>query len=162
MDRIFYCDGSCRKNPGPGGFGVIELVKYNEDTYVNYSYNEQCEDTTNNREELKAILHIFEMAEKDKNTNYIIYSDSAYCVNIVNNWIYNWAKNNWLNSKKKIVENIDLIQILYKYINTEFFNCQVIKTAGHCGIIENELADALATNNLVKYNSLIEKYDIKK
>lgn len=162
MNKIFFTDGACSGNPGPGGFGVISLNKVHRQTLeeyipsysVEYMYSEQCDNTTNNREEMKAILHVFALADKDRENNYIIYSDSAYCVNMINDWIFNWSKNNWKNSKKQTVENLDLIQSLYKYLNTEFFNCQVLKVRGHDGQLENECADALATNNSNKLAKL--------
>lgn len=160
MAKIFYVDGACKGNPGSGGYGVIGFNEKNEIVYV---YNETCEKTTNNREELKAILHAFELSQRNENINKdcIIYSDSAYSVNMINNWIHTWATNNWKNSKKQTVENIDLVKEIYKYLNINFFNCQVVKCNGHDGIIGNELADALATNNLNKFNKIVEKNDIK-
>lgn len=160
-----YTDGSSRGNPGPGGFGVVAFIHEN-DKYPDYSFSRpSLEDTTNNREELKAILSAFEYAErlqksdfyKDYELTFIIHSDSAYCVNICNDWIYTWARNNWMNSKKKTIENIDLIQNLYKYLNKDFFPCQVVKISGHSEVYGNELADALATGNQKKYRETIEK-----
>ena len=153
MNKIFYVDGACKGNPGPGGYGVIELIT---DAFINYKYSEQCEQTTNNREELKAILHVFELAAADPDNQYIIYSDSSYAVNIINNWIFTWAKNNWINSKGNQVENLDLILNLYKYVTINFFNCQVKKCKAHCNNIGNELADALATGNNDKFNKIIK------
>ena len=153
----YYTDGACKGNPGTGGFGII-CVK---DGVVEYKYSEQCEQTTNNREELKAILHAFERSRLFPTEPTIIYSDSAYCVNMLNDWIFKWANNGWKNSKKQTVENIDLVQQLYKYLKIEFFNCQVIKVKGHNGIVENELADALATNDQAKYKKTLIQYGIK-
>ena len=152
-----YTDGACKGNPGPGGFGVIS-VKNKE---VQYKYSESCDNTTNNREELKAILHVFELADKNPNLYYIIMSDSAYCVNIINDWIFKWSNNNWKRSNNQPVENLDLIQSLYKYLIKDFWNCQVMKVRGHSNIINNELADALATNNVNKFNKIINENDIK-
>lgn len=172
--KVFYTDGACKGNPGPGGFGVVSIEETQirkrdnwgnwradstEQTLV-YSYNESCNFTTNNREELKAILHVFQLAAADKDNKYIIYSDSAYAVNMINDWIKGWAKNNWFNSKKQKVENLDLVQEIYKYLTTDFFNCQVKKVAGHAGIVENELADALATEDMNKFNQIIQKNHI--
>ena len=153
MTKIFFTDGACKGNPGPGGYGVISI----ENDKINYSYAEYCDNTTNNREELKAIITVFELAAADKSNKYIIYSDSTYAVNIINNWIFNWAKNSWVNSKGNVVENLDLIQILYKYVTTEFFNCQVLKCKAHVGEVGNELADALATNNQNKFDKIIKE-----
>lgn len=168
MVKVYYTDGACSGNPGPGGFGVVQistvwretLAEYIESKSVAYQYSEQCENTTNNREEMKAILHVFKIAANDPNSQYIIYSDSAYCVNMINDWIWGWAKNNWKNSKKKEVENLDLVLQLYKYISKDFFNCQVYKCQAHSGIIENELADALATKNDVKFKKILVENNI--
>lgn len=157
MGRIYYTDGACSGNPGPGGFGVVCI----EDNTIKYKYSEQSEQTTNNREELKAILHIFELEEDNPNEYICIFSDSAYAVNMLDNWIWTWAKNGWINSKKKEVENIDLVKSLYKYISKDFFHCQVFKVAGHAGCCGNEIADALATNNLRKYQRNLIEYGIK-
>lgn len=161
MIKVFFTDGSCRKNPGPGGYGIIHTItKETGIELVLGITNQTEEETTNNREEIKAILNVFEIAANDPDNEYIIYSDSAYCVNMINSWIWTWAKNNWKNSKKVIVENYDLVKELYSYLNKDFFNCQVKKCNGHAGIIENELADALATYNLSKFKKIIKDNNI--
>lgn len=152
-----WTDGACKGNPGPGGYGVVIIRPILDGRKIELAYGEQCGDTTNNREEMKTILYAFDLAATCyKNDICIIHSDSAYCVNMCNNWIYTWAKNNWKNSKKKEVENLDLVFSFYNYLTIDFFNCQVVKTNGHCGIIENELADALATGNDYKFNKIIK------
>jgi ribonuclease HI len=71
-----------------------------------------------------------------------------------------WARNNWMNTKKRTVENLDLVKELYNYLNIPFFNCQVVKCKGHMGEVQNELADALATNNATKWKQLIDCHNI--
>lgn len=166
IKHTFYTDGACSGNPGPGGYGVVELDTCLRETYssyiesysLNYEYSERCEDTTNNREELKAILHVLKLAAAHPAEGYIIYSDSAYAVNSVNNWIHNWANNNWLNSKKVTIENVDLMQEIYQYINLD--NYLLKKISGHSGELGNELADAAATGNSKKREELIRRYHI--
>lgn len=176
MNKIYYTDGACSGNPGSGGFGVVELgeqqIRVRDDwgnwttqgyqKSIEYVYSEQCDYTTNNRQELEAILHVFKLAAADPDNKYVIYSDSAYAVNMINSWIWTWSKNNWKNSKKQIVENIDLVKELYNYLNINFFNCQVLKCNGHCGNVGNELADALATNNGNKFDKIIKQNNIIK
>lgn len=153
----FFVDGACKGNPGPGGFGVCSI----RGDKVVYMYSEQCTDTTNNREEMKAILHVFQLVDTAKITDtVIIHSDSAYCVNMINDWIWKWANNSWKNSKKQTVENIDLVKELYKYLTIEFFPCQVVKVKGHHGIMENELADALATNDETKCQKILKEHGL--
>ena len=69
----FYTDGACKGNPGPGGFGVVSL-RTPETTgvkQVEYSIEESC-DNTNNREEMKAILHVFKLIDKPNSEPVII------------------------------------------------------------------------------------------
>ena len=166
IKHTFYTDGACSGNPGPGGFGVIELSACLRETYssyiesysLNYEYSERCENTTNNREELKAILHVLKLAADNQEEGYIIYSDSAYAVNSINDWIRGWAANGWVNSRKVTVENVDLMQEIYKYINLD--NYLLKKVSGHSGELGNELADAAATGNSKKREELIKRYHI--
>lgn len=160
METInIYTDGACKGNPGPGGYGLAAFI---DSCCINF-FSCTEEDTTNNRQELKAIITALEWAEtiySDKKV--CIYSDSAYCVNMINSWIHTWAKNNWKNSKKQIVENLDLVQTIYNYINKDFFNCQVeiIKISGHSGNPYNEFVDALATQNDKKKEKIIHDFSI--
>lgn len=151
----FYTDGACSGNPGKGGFGVICI----EDGEILHIYSKQCENTTNNREELKAILHVLKhMYCAAIETT--IFSDSAYCVNMLNKWIWDWAENDWKNSKGREVENIDLVKELYHYLR-KAKNVMIVKVDGHSGILGNELADALATNNETKFITLCKENNLE-
>lgn len=166
IKHTFYTDGACSGNPGPGGFGVIELSTCLRETYssyiesysLNYEYSEFFENTTNNRMELIAILHVLKIAAEHPDEGYIIYSDSAYAVNSINDWIRGWAANGWVNSRKVTVENVDLMQEIYKYIDLD--NYLIRKIRGHDGELGNELADAAATGNSKKKEELIKRYHI--
>ena len=154
----FYTDGACSGNPGPGGYGVVEYdIKSNT---IFYTYSEYFKNVTNNQMELKAILHVIKLAAADKENSYLVYSDSAYAVNSINTWMYEWARNGWINSKKKPVENLDLIQEIYSYLEFPMENFYLRKIDGHSGHISNELADALATGNIKKKEELKHKYNI--
>lgn len=155
-----YCDGSSKDNGKENNMGGYGLVVFRDDTLV-YHYGEQCMDTTNNREELKALIHALKLSQTAfKDEVCVIYSDSAYVVNMCNEWIRNWARNNWLNSKKVTVENIDLVKQIYNYIILDFPNFQITKVPGHSGVLGNELADAMATNNQVKFDKFLKTYDV--
>lgn len=164
-----YTDGACSYNPGPGGYGVVVIalqkseklnsdgnkVIYEESAVIDYAMH-TVSDTTNNQMELAAMLKAFEIAtELEEECN--IYCDSAYVVNIVNNWIYGWERNGWTRSKGQPIENLPLIKELYNYLITDFFKSKVkvIKVKGHSGRVGNELADALATNDMKKFTKLV-------
>ena len=145
---IIYTDGSSHPNPGPGGFGVVVLD--NSENLV-YTYSKQCADTTNNREELKAILYAFlnhGVKLNDWNIDVpIVYSDSNYCVQTFNDWMFNWARNGWIKSDKKVPENLDLIQAYYDWYQ-KGYRIELRKIKGHAGHQWNEMADGLATGKI--------------
>ena len=147
---IIYTDGSAHPNPGPGGFGVVVLDN-NENLL--YTYSKQFEGkVTNNEMELKAILFAYfshgVKEENDWNNNIpIVYSDSNYCVQTFNDWMFRWARNNWIKSDKKIPENLDLIQAYYEWYQ-KGYRIDLKKVKGHAGQKWNEMADGLATGKI--------------
>lgn len=136
---IFYTDGSATPNPGPGGFGVVTTNSKNEvvDTY----YKGQ-EHTTNNEQEMKAILYAACTAAKQGEPA-LIYSDSSYAINTFSSWMYNWAKNGWVKSDGKIPENLEIVKAFYEI--AQKIDVTFVKVKGHSGNPFNELADQLAT-----------------
>ena len=158
-----YIDGSCRGNGSKNSKGGFGIVIFDENRNLIDAYQEQFENVTNNQMELKAFLKTFELLNtRYKNQQATIYSDSAYCINILSSWIHKWSKNNWKNSKNETIKNLDIISSLYEYYNINFFINQIyiIKVDGHKGMIGNELADALATMNKSKFSDIILKNHI--
>ena len=149
---IIYTDGSAHPNPGPGGFGVIVL---DNDEKIQYIYNKQFEKekVTNNQMELKAILYAFLNYGVNINTNEftnnipIVYSDSNYCVQTFNSWMFSWANNGWIKSDNKTPENLDLIKAYYNWYQ-KGYRIDLKKVKGHNGVKWNELADLLATGKI--------------
>lgn len=133
-----YCDGACSKNPGPGGWGSILIYKGNEKEMSGY-----CELTTNNQMEITAALNGLKALKEPCKVD--IYTDSAYVCNaFLQNWIYGWLKNGWVNSKKEPVKNKELWQELYEM--TRFHNVTWHKVKGHADNIYNNRCDKLATS----------------
>lgn len=136
-----YTDGSCSGNPGPGGYGVVVV----EDGKVVDTYAQQAEQTTNNREELKAILYVMlRYGRRPPQEPVVVYSDSAYCVNTLTSWMFNWAEKGWKKSDKKTPENLDIISRYYEWYQRGY-RIDLRKVKGHAGNLYNEMADALAT-----------------
>ena len=142
-----YTDGSAHPNPGPGGFVVV--VFDDEDNYLK-SLSEQVPYTTNNEIELKAILFALKIFGAQANQDFIqpptVYTDSAYAYNIYTNWMYNWAKNDWLKADGKKPENLEIIKDYFNESKNKIIDLR--KIAGHSNILGNELADKLATGKL--------------
>ena len=146
--RTFYCDGSAKNNGyenASGGYGVVEI----QDNKIIYQFQDFKAPTTNNEMELMAILHILQKLDKEINCYEfqqlpIIYSDSAYCVNIINDWMDGWEKNNWKRPKNQEIKNLNIIKQIYELRNL----AKVEKVPGHSGIKWNEYCDQLATGKI--------------
>lgn len=130
-----FTDGSCLGNPGAGGIGV--LLRYNQhEKKISKGYFQ----TTNNRMELRAVIEALSILKEP--CDVILYSDSQYMKNGIEQWIFNWKKNNWKTSAKKPVKNKDLWIALDQAIQPHQIKWQWVK--GHSGHIENEICDELA------------------
>jgi ribonuclease HI len=156
---IIYTDGSCLGNGkavNSGGFGVVVLD--NKENLL-YTYSKRSENTTNNREELKAILYTMlnhgvktEVYEFSQVEIPIVYSDSSYCVNTFNDWMFRWASNGWIKSDKKEPENLDLIKAYYDWYQ-KGYRIELRKVKGHSNNKWNDLADKLATGQVAPNNN---------
>lgn len=147
MSSVYYTDGSCKangKDNASGGFGVVKIDK---DDNILWEYQSFKEPTTNNEMELMAILEALNHIKDTEDSNFlkpIIYSDSAYAVNLINNWMYSWERNGWTRPKNQPVKNLEII----KQIRTLAHLAEVRKVPGHSGIKWNEYVDFLATGKI--------------
>lgn len=140
---IIYCDGACSGNGNTnaiGGFGVVVL---DDDENLIGIYNKQNLSTTNNREELRAILYTL-IKYGNQETPPIVYSDSAYAVNTFTAWMWGWAAKGWIKSDNKTPENLDLIKAFYEVWTGRGYRIDLRKCRGHAGNKWNEMADKLA------------------
>ena len=138
-----YTDGACSGNPGPGGWGAILEFRGVEKEISGFEA-----ETTNNRMELTAAYEALAMLKEPCIVH--LYSDSAYLVNgFLQNWIVNWQKNGWKNSKKEPVLNSDLWKALIKLNNTHKITW--IKVKGHSDNEKNNRCDKLATDEIKKH-----------
>ena len=155
---VIFTDGSCVGNGqanSSGGFGVVVLD--NQLNLIDVMSHREFH-TTNNRMELKAIAYAF-IKYGSKNNPPLVYSDSAYCVNTFNDWMFKWAKNNWIKSDKKVPENLDIIQTYYDWYQ-EGYRINLQKVKGHAGVFWNEIADLLATGR-ISPEEVMKKYGKK-
>lgn len=136
-----YTDGSCRGNPGPGGYGAI--LRYAGKTKEISGYEPS---TTNNRMELTAVIEALKMIKKPCKIR--VFTDSNYVVKGMSQWISGWVKRNWINSQKKPVLNRDLWEILLELSTPYKIEWAWIR--GHVGHEENERCDWLAKEAIKK------------
>ena len=142
MDNIIlYTDGACSGNPGPGGWGAVLIFNGIEKELSGANPN-----TNNNVMEITAVIEGLKALKRPCNVN--IYSDSAYVVNCFEkNWINNWIKNNWVNSKKEPVKNKELWLELYDL--TKIHKVTFNKVKGHSNVKYNNRCDELARNAIL-------------
>ncbi len=134
-----FCDGACRGNPGPGGWGV--LLRYNGVEQELYGGEL---DTTNNRMELTAAIRGLEALKRS--CRVVITTDSEYVKKGITEWMPVWKRRGWKTSNKKPVKNQDLWQALAKESARHEVTWHWVK--GHNGHLENERADVLANRGI--------------
>ena len=161
-----YCDGSTRGNGKDNAVGAWAYAIINGDSNTISACDVQAvAGTTNQRMELSAAIEGITKAltflEKGDVIN--VYTDSAYLHNCYNQkWYENWQKNGWRNSKKELVANRDLWEMLIPYFDK--FEVNFHKVKGHAGGRDNhekwnEYVDELAQN---ASSSLKEKLNSSK
>ena len=154
MKFKIYTDGACSGNPGKGGWAAIILDDSNQSSISGSESN-----TTNNRMELLAIIVGLESLKKEP-SKVIVYSDSKYVIDSINNkWIFDWQKKGFKGKK-----NPDLWERFIRVYKKHHIDFKWIK--GHNSHPQNERCDFLANtaakkNDLIKdeYYEIISKYN---
>ena len=148
MDVVIYTDGSCSINNKTknclGGFAYLIIAN------GVYLFSSGCENTTNNRMELKAVIESLRFClnnsffKKCSIENVVIYTDSKYvCSNYDS--LESWVNNNWKGSKNRDIANKDLWMELCEII-PEFHNLKFKWVKGHSNNQFNKIVDRLAKN----------------
>ena len=111
MKHVYiYTDGSCKCNPGPGGWCAI--LVYNG---VEKVISGGAPETTNNRMELTAIIEALRaLKEQCKVT---LTSDSKYALDALQNgWAVSWRAKGWRKADKSQALNPDLWEELLSLV----------------------------------------------
>lgn len=128
MNVDIYTDGSCRPNPGPGGWAAI-LVAGARHKEISGG---QREPTTNNEMEMTAILEGLKALRVTCDVT--IHTDSQLVIG--------WLQDGWkCKSNPNVIRLRNQIQALWK---ERGHRVRFVKVPAHAGHPENELADALA------------------
>jgi len=143
MNYEVFTDGSCRGNPGPGGWGALIKNMDNGGEEILRGGNPK---TTNNIMELTAICQaLTEFQPNTENPPKIkIYSDSQYCVKGINEWLSGWVKVNFKGKK-----NVDLWKAYLQLSDGLDITATWVKA--HNGHPENELVDSIAFEEASKF-----------
>ena len=138
-----YTDGSCRCNPGPGGWGAILVYKGVE--------KELCggeADTTNNRMELTAVIKALQALKEP--CDITLTSDSKYVLDaLTNGWAESWRAKGWKKADKSPALNPDLWETLLTKVKKH--NITYVWVKGHAGHTYNERCDEMAQNESSKF-----------
>ncbi len=135
---IIYTDGACTGNPGPAGAGIV-LIFDQHRKEISYPLGQ----ATNNIAELTAIKMALESL-KVSHLPIKLHTDSQYSLGI-------------LKGGYKARKNQELIASI-KQLMTKFPHLELIKVQAHCGILENEKADQLATAAAKKAAHQLEEF----
>ena len=134
-----YTDGACRGNPGPGGWGALLISGKHQKTMHGGD-----PETTNNRMELTAAIEALNALKG--HSSVILYTDSKYVMDGINEWMPNWIKRGWKTAARKPVKNKDLWQALDEATGRHEIDWRWVK--GHNGDPGNEMADELANRGI--------------
>ncbi|QOR01116.1 MULTISPECIES: ribonuclease HI [unclassified Campylobacter] len=131
-----YTDGSCLNNPGFGGWAYVLIYKNHQK-----EQSGACENTTNNRMELMAIIEALKALKEPCEVK--LYTDSNLMVQSINEWLEGWVKKDFKGKK-----NTDLWKEYLKVAKDHKITAFWIKA--HNGHELNERCDELARNAALK------------
>lgn len=130
-----FCDGACRGNPGPGGWGAL----LRSGTHEKRLYGADPQ-TTNNRMELMGAIE--GLAALNKPCQVTVWTDSEYVKKGMTEWLGGWKAKGWKTASRQPVKNAELWQRLDTEAARHEVQWRWVK--GHAGHEGNEIADQLA------------------
>ena len=130
-----FTDGSCRGNPGPGGWGTILRWRGIEKELSGGEPH-----TTNNRMELMAVIQGLRAVRR--RSAITVHTDSQYVQKGMTEWLAAWKAKDFRVKGGGFRKNHDLWRELDALASKHEMHWQWIK--GHAGHPENERADKLA------------------
>lgn len=134
---VAYCDGACKGNPGPGGWGV--RMEDAQGKMLDERYGGEA-NTTNNKMELTAAIEALKQVPEKAKVD--LYTDSQYVEKGLSNWLAGWKRKQWKTASGDPVKNVEL----WKALDALYQKRQVTLhwVRGHNGHPGNERADTLA------------------
>ena len=137
---VVFTDGAAKRNPGPGGWGVVIVTPDGHVTELGGG----APLTTNNKMELtgaiEALAHV-----ADRPGPLAIYTDSTYVIQGIEQWVHNWRRRGWKTATGGDVLNRELWEALSDL--TAARGPRSIAwhyVRGHSGIPGNERVDQIA------------------
>lgn len=111
-----FTDGSCKGNPGPGGWAAI-IIKKNEKEILKGG----SADTTNNRMEMLAVIKALSFISKNnlQKEEIILYTDSNLIVQTINQ---GWKRKVNLDLWEEIDELIEELTVKFEWVKGHHTN----------------------------------------
>ena len=142
-----FPDGSCRGNPGPGGWGALMMFGDREKELWG---GEPA--TTNNRMELTAAIEALLALKRPCRVE--LHTDSQYVRGGISEWLPLWKARGWRTLSKGAVKNEDLWRRLDDARLRHEVDWRWVK--GHNGHPQNERADALARRGMIEAEKALQ------
>lgn len=143
-----YTDGSCLRNPGPGGWAWVMV----QDDVVQETDCGNEPSSTNNRMELTAVVQALQHVKMLRNSSPTeqvhvdaVFSDSKYVIDGITKWVRGWVANGWMTAARKPVLNKEIwLQIIELSTELRLSAAHWKWVRAHNGDRFNEMADRLA------------------
>lgn len=143
---VVFTDGAAKRNPGPGGWGVVIVTPDGHVTELGGG----APLTTNNKMELGGAIAALSHLE-GVSGRLSIYTDSTYVIQGIEQWVHNWRRRGWRTATGGEVLNRDLWEALYGLTSSRPARSIAWHyVRGHSGIPGNERVDAIADGFAVR------------
>jgi len=106
---VVYTDGSCKPNPGPGGWAYV--LMYGDETWHESGEEGIEEGTVSPRMEVMAVVRA--LAATPPGSAVAVRTDSAYVHDSITVYIKTWLDNGWKTSGRRPVKHQDLWRTLW-------------------------------------------------
>eukprot|EP00741_Cyanophora_paradoxa_P001685 tig00000498_g1635.t1 len=142
---IIYSDGSCIRNPGPGGYAylvVFQPLFLGRPGAFEMMARSGCEvSTTNNRMELLGVTTALRQINRH-GASVHVFIDSSYIKRGVNDWLKGWKDNGWRTTEGAPIKNKELWEDLDRMMNLHTVQWHWVEP--HAGVPGNNLVDGMA------------------
>lgn len=158
---VAFTDGSSKRNPGPGGWGVVIVTADGHVTELGGG----SPLTTNNKMELTGAIRALDHL-RGSPAKLSMYTDSTYVIQGVREWVATWKRRGWKTATRGEVMNRELWEELSDLVAARGpRNITWHYVRGHIGIPGNErvdeIADAFALQQpVVLYDGPLSAYSI--
>jgi len=137
---VAACDGACKNNPGPAGWGWV--IADSDERVVRWACG-PLGDATNNIAELTALQQLLLAVDPDADVE--VRMDSKYAIDAVTRWLPGWKANGWKTAAKKPVANRDIIVAIDALLAGRSVTFVHVAAHQEDGDLLNALADRAAS-----------------